>query len=141
MIAEAPNRSAPSGVSVTQHWREREETIAFHGVKCRACGQEQFPMVRVCHTCQTRDEMDPLRLADKPASVFTYTKDFLGGLPDPPEVMVVLELEGGARVYCQMTDRDPDQVGLGMPVEWTFRKIHDYGDLHNYFWKCRPLTV
>lgn len=25
---------------------------------------------------------------------------------------------------CDMTDRDPDEVKTGMPVEMTFRKLH-----------------
>jgi hypothetical protein len=25
-----------------------------------------------------------------------------------------------------------------MPMEMTFRRIHDALGVHNYFWKCRP---
>ncbi len=42
-------------------------------------------------------------------------------------------------MICQMTDRDPDEVSVGMPVDLTFRKMQDAGGVHFYFWKCRPL--
>jgi hypothetical protein len=37
-----------------------------------------------------------------------------------------------------MTDRDLDQLKPDMPVEMTFRKMHDAGGMHTYYWKCRP---
>ncbi|MGC8809250.1 MAG: Zn-ribbon domain-containing OB-fold protein, partial [bacterium] len=63
----------------------------------------------------------------------------LYGVVDPPLVMTVVEIEGGYRIYCQMTDRDPEKVKVGMPVEMTFRKLHEARGLNNYFWKCRPV--
>jgi uncharacterized OB-fold protein len=38
-----------------------------------------------------------------------------------------------------MTDRDPDNIEVGMGMEVTFRRIHDALGIHNYFWKCRPV--
>ena len=49
------------------------------------------------------------------------------------------EVEGGARVYVQMTDATPDMLRCDLPVEFVFRKIHDAGKKPNYFWKSRPL--
>jgi hydroxymethylglutaryl-CoA synthase len=40
-----------------------------------------------------------------------------------------------------MTDRDPDKVEDGMPVELTFRWMHSERGIRNYYWKCRPLRV
>jgi uncharacterized OB-fold protein len=73
--------------------------------------------------------------------LFTFTKDNLFASVDPPMVMSVVEIEGGFRIYCQMTDRNPDQVKVGMPLEMTFRKIHEARGLNNYFWKCRPVRA
>ena len=44
----------------------------------------------------------------------------------------------GARLYLQMTDVNPKEVKLDLPVELTFRKIHDAGGTPNYYWKCTP---
>jgi len=51
----------------------------------------------------------------------------------------MVEAEGGARVYLQMTDASPKEAKLDLPVEFTFRKIHEYGGTPNYFWKCTPV--
>ena len=57
---------------------------------------------------------------------------------DPPTVMVAADLEGGGRFYAQLTDADPDAVAIGMPVELTFRRLHEGEGYVNYFWKFRP---
>ena len=49
-----------------------------------------------------------------------------------------VDLGGGGRVYLQLTDCDADRVAIGMPLELTFRRLHDGGGFHNYFWKARP---
>ena len=69
------------------------------------------------------------------------TQDALVPNPDPPTVMVAADLEGGARFFAQLTDADPATVAVDMPVELTFRRIHEGEDLVNYFWKFRPLLT
>ncbi len=49
------------------------------------------------------------------------------------------QTEGGCRVQLQMTDADPKEVKLDLPVEFAFRKIHEAGGTPNYFWKCTPV--
>ena len=53
--------------------------------------------------------------------------------------MVAADLEGGGRFYTQMTDCDPATVTFDMPVELTFRRFHEGGELVHYFWKFRPV--
>jgi uncharacterized OB-fold protein len=53
--------------------------------------------------------------------------------------MVSADLEGGGRFYGQLADCDPASVDFEMPVELTFRRIHDGEAVVNYFWKFRPL--
>ena len=57
---------------------------------------------------------------------------------DAPTTHGVVELEGGARVYVQLTDVDVERVEVDMPVELTFRKYHEGSGIQNYFWKARP---
>ncbi len=127
------------GVSATVHFRERDMDISFHAHKCRRCGTEQFPFQRVCYTCFARDAFDRVRLSDREGRVLSYTFDYFAGSPDPPLIVTTVEAEGGARVYLQMTDASPAEVKLDLPVEFTFRKIHEYGGRPNYFWKCTPV--
>lgn len=133
------DRRAGSGVSATVHYRDRNEDISFHGQRCRKCGQEQFPFQRVCFTCYARDAFDEVRLSDRTGKVLSHTFDFFAGSPHPPLIVTMIEAEGGARLYLQMTDASPKEATLDAPVEFVFRKIHEYGGTPNYFWKCTPV--
>lgn len=133
------DRRAGVGVSATVHFRDREEDISFHGHQCRRCGTMQFPFQRVCFTCYAKDDFQPVRLSDRHGKLLSFTFDFFAGSPDPPLIVSVTEVDGGARVYLQMTDASPKEVKLELPVEFTFRKIHEYGGTPNYFWKCTPV--
>ncbi len=133
------DRRAGVGVSATVHYRDRDEDISFRGQKCRVCGTMQFPFQRVCFTCYARDQFEQVRLSDRKGRVLSFTFDFFAGSPDPPLVVTTAEADGGCRLYLQMTDVSPKEVKLDLPVEFTFRKIHEYGGKPNYFWKCTPI--
>jgi len=133
------DRRAGQGVSATVHFRDRDEDISFKGHKCRRCGTMQFPFQRVCFNCYAKDDFDQVRLSDKYGKVMSHTFDFFAGSPDPPLIVTVIEVDGGARVYLQMTDASPKEVKLELPVEFTFRRIHEYGGTPTYFWKCTPV--
>lgn len=126
--------------AATVMWRTRNWSLSCHGSKCKRCGMVAFPIQRVCYGCQAKDEYEEVRLSDKKGKVFTFALDNLAGTPEPPVVQTIVESdEGKARIYCLMTDCDPSMVKVDMPVELTFRKIHQIGGFNNYFWKCRPI--
>lgn len=135
------DRRSPDYSSLTQYWRDRREILALVGHKCRQCGNIQidFPAQRICSWCQAKDDFEPVRLSDRKGTVFTYSMDERARVLDLPSIMCVVDLEGGGRIFTQMTDRDPHQVKVGMPVELTLRNLHDGQGFHNYFWKVRPV--
>ena len=133
------DRRAGQGVSATVHYRDRDEDISFKGHKCRRCGTMQFPFQRVCFKCFAKDDFEQVRLSDKYGKVMSFTFVNFAGSPDPPLIVNIIEVDGGARVYMQMTDASPKEVKLELPVEFTFRRIHEYGGTPNYFWKSTPL--
>jgi hydroxymethylglutaryl-CoA synthase len=135
---EAARRQAPTA-SASQIWRERDDIYKLMGYRCLACGKVQYPRQRVCISCQSRDNFEGVRLADKQAVVFTYTVDFLNADPDPPTVMTIVDFEGGGRAYLMMTDRNPADVKIDQNVEMTFRRLYDAEGFINYYWKCRPI--
>ena len=125
--------------SASVMWRTQKWVLSCHGSKCKHCGLVSFPIQRVCFGCHSRDEFEEVRLSDKKGKVFTYSLDNLAGGVDPPTVQTIVESEeGGARIYCLMTDCNPKEVKVGLPVEMTFRRFHREGGFYNYFWKCRP---
>jgi 3-hydroxy-3-methylglutaryl CoA synthase len=126
------------GLSATIHFREREEDVAFKGQQCNRCGGVQFPLQRVCERCFAKDDFELVRLSDRVGTVQTYTFDFFFPTPDPPTVVTVTEI-GGARVHLQLVNVKPEQVRIGLPVEFEFRRIHQSGGRPNYYWKGVPL--
>jgi len=77
-------------------------------------------------------------LSDRKGVLFTYSMDERTAVIDPPNILGAINLDGGVRIFSQVTDRDVKTVKVGMPMEMTFRRIHDALGVHNYFWKCRP---
>jgi 3-hydroxy-3-methylglutaryl CoA synthase len=127
--------------SLPMVWRDRKQVLPLHGGRCRNCGNIQFPIQRVCAYCQAKDNYEEVRLADKTATVFTFSMDERAVEVDPPRVWTISDFDDGGRIYCTMTDRDTEKIDIGMQVEMTFRKIHEGAGVHNYFWKCRPARV
>ena len=139
IVTEAPRRDLPVA-SAVQTWRDRDIIYGLYGTQCTACGAFQYPPQRICYKCQVLDQNEPVRFANRKSTLFTYTRDFLNADIDPPSVMSVINFEGGGRMYCMMTDRDPDKVAIGMPLEMTFRRIFEASGFRNYYWKCRPVV-
>jgi len=135
---EAARRQAPSA-SAAVILRRSDDIYKLHGHRCLNCGKIQYPQQRVCISCQSKDSFESVRLADKRASLFTYTVDFLNADPDPPSVMSVVDFEGGGRAYLMMTDRNPAEVKIEQEVEMTFRRMYEAEGFVNYYWKCRPV--
>jgi hydroxymethylglutaryl-CoA synthase len=119
-------------------FKELKQDTRLYGSRCAACGTVQFPLARVCIKCKARDKLQDHKLS-KRGTVFTFTVDHLIANIDHPLPMVVVDLEGGGRLYVQMTDFADGEVQVGVPVILTFRRLHDGGGNHNYFWKARPL--
>jgi uncharacterized OB-fold protein len=120
-------------------WRDRNWVYRFHGHKCDKCGKIMFPPQKACMYCQAKAQyLKDIPLADKKGTLFTYSMDERALVIDPPNVLACVDLEGGGRFFSQMTDRDLKLIKIGMPMELTFRRIHDALGIHNYFWKCRP---
>lgn len=118
-------------------WKEKKQNLQLYGTRCKKCGTFAYPRRRVCLKCSAKDEYEDAKLPRR-GKIYTLAKDYLFPNPDPPTVMAVADMEGGGRFYGQVTDCDPAQVEIGMPVELTFRKFHQGEGFYNYFWKLRP---
>ena len=136
---QSPARPEPISPSAVALWRDNKGGLALYGVKCTHCGFVQYPAQRVCVNCTTKDEFEPYRFAGKVGTLFTFSHDNLAASIDPPTTVCAVDFPEGGRIMCDMTDRDPDEVKVGMPVEMTFRQVGTSGDIHNYWWKCHPL--
>ena len=125
--------------SPVAQWRERAWELRLTGTKCQQCGTPQYPPQRVCVVCHTKDKFDPYTFFDKSAKVFSFSHDYVVQSVDPPTTVTIVDFEGGGRLMCDMTDRDPASVEVGMPLELSFRKLYYVGGVYNYWWKCQPV--
>jgi hydroxymethylglutaryl-CoA synthase len=134
-----PSDASDPRSSTVQYWRDRRQALPFEGVRCTACGVIQFPANRACVECAALDKMEPVKLA-KRGRIFTFTLDHLvgGEYLETPVPRVVVDMEGGGRVFFDMADVTPAEVRIGNEIELTFRRIHDGAGFHNYYWKARP---
>jgi 3-hydroxy-3-methylglutaryl CoA synthase len=136
---EPPRRPDPEAYYGPPAHRTEAWKFAFVGSRCTECEFVHLPPARVCSHCNAVDQMAPVRLADTPATIATYTIDRLAYSLSPPTVAAVLDFDGGGRYTCELTDVDPDAVAIGQRVELTFRRTVTAKSIHNYFWKARPI--
>jgi len=136
-IAPAAKRPPLKIPGVQAIYREIPRNIMLYGVRCRSCGTVQYPDERVCTQCQAQGSMEPWKLSKK-GSLFSFSQDYLGPTPDPPLVVAVVDFEGGGRGIFSMTDRDTNEIKVGMPVEMSFRRLHTVEGVHNYYWCATP---
>jgi hydroxymethylglutaryl-CoA synthase len=130
----------PAEGSPVTYWRDAAQELNFIGARCKSCGVVQYPPPRVCAGCGTKDSFENVKLS-RSGKVYTYTLDHLSGgqYLNVPVPRLVIDLDGGGRVFLEMTDSDPNEVKIGLPVEVLFRRLHEGANFHNYYWKCRPL--
>ncbi|MCH7553061.1 MAG: 3-hydroxy-3-methylglutaryl CoA synthase [Chloroflexi bacterium] len=135
---EPPLRVEAWGASTTA-WREQAQTTRLHGSRCNKCGTVTHPIQRICYTCQSKDDYTEVRLYDTPGAIYAFTRDNLaGGLETPVMNCVVESDESACRIFSTMTDADPDEAKIGARIEFTYRKMHEAANFHNYYWKVRP---
>jgi uncharacterized OB-fold protein len=130
--------AAGEAINNVLEYNELKQDVRLYGSRCESCGMVQYPIARVCIQCKGRDCLTDHKL-QKTGKIFTFTVDHLIANVEHPLPMAVVDLDDGGRVYLQVTDFEEDEVEIGKPVQLTFRRLHEGGDNHNYFWKARPL--
>ena len=137
---EPPRRPAPDRPGAPPAFRSEDWKYAFVGSRDRSSGAIHLPPMRVSMDGGAVDDMERVRMADTPATIATFTVDYLAFSLSPPTVAVVIDFDGGGRFQAEMTDVDPNEVKIGDRVEMTFRRLFTAQGIHNYFWKARPLA-
>lgn len=129
---EPPRRPEPARPSASAASRSEEWKFGFVGSQAED-GTVHLPPA----------PLDDVRqpMADAVGTVAAFTVDRLAYSPSPPVVFAVIDFDGGGRLPMELTDVDADQVEIGMRVELTFRNLFTSDDIHNYFWKARPVRT
>ena len=141
VTVEPPNRPAPARPSSSAAQRRTDWKYGFAGSRDRSSGMVHLPPARVSQKGGAADDMDPAPMAHTTGTVVSFTVDRLAYSPSPPIVFAVVDFDEGGRAPLELTDVDADDVHAGMRVVPTFRRLHTADDIHNYFWKARPLRT
>jgi 3-hydroxy-3-methylglutaryl CoA synthase/uncharacterized OB-fold protein len=136
---EPPNRPAPNRPSSSAAQRRTGWKYGFAGSRDRSSGMVHLPPARVSEKGGAVDDTDPAPMAHVTGTVASYTVDRLAYSPSPPTVFAVVDFDGGGRAALELTDVDAGEVAVGMRVMPTFRRLYSVDEIHNYFWKVRPL--
>jgi hypothetical protein len=114
------------------------------GQKCRACGAI-FLLERadrfVCSNCTARDQLEPVRLADRGTlHVYSIVHRSFPGVKTP-YVSAVVDLEGGGVVKGNLINVEPvpEKIAMGMPVEVVYdiapQKDRDGNEYMTYYFQ------
>lgn len=138
IVCEPQKRPPQERSSLPDYYRNYKKNHALYGCRCIACGTVVFPPQRVCVHCGAVDKMEPYRFFDKSATIRTFTIDGLSVSLDSPNVLVVIEFEGGGKLMTYLVDCDKTKVHVGMKVRPSFRKMFKENGISTYFWKVVP---
>lgn len=114
-------------------YRERSQTFRLLAARDTETGGVVFPPPPAASSAG----FEPYYLA-RSGTVVTFARDHVfpfGG----PLSMAVVELDGGGRFYGQVADRL--EVEIGDRVALVLRRLHDGGNVPNYFWKIQAATT
>lgn len=131
-------------MQVSQHWRLQSQRYRLVGEECKSCGENIFPPRDVCLECAApaKDLFTMTGLGE----IYSYTTVYnapAGFEFNAPYVMAIVKLDEGPMLTAQLTDCDPQDVQIGMPVEMVTRKLRTDGDegMIVYGYKFRPVMA
>ena len=138
VVCEPQKRPAQERASQPEYLRNFKKNHNLYGCRCTECGTPVFPPQRVCVHCHAIDKMEPYCFLEKQGRVRTFTMDGVSLSLDSPNILVVLEFEGGGKMMTYLVDCKKEDVKVGMPVRPTYRKMFAANGIQTYFWKVVP---
>jgi uncharacterized OB-fold protein len=127
-------------MDLARYHRLRSAYYRLEGQRCPACRNLQFPPRPACRVCRGR-ALEPYRLSGR-GTVYSHAE--VAQAPRgfaAPYLVALVRLEEGLLVTAQLTDVDPGEVEIGLPVEMVTRRLQEHGP-HGYLvygYKFRPL--
>lgn len=125
-----------------RYWRNQAQRYRLVGEICEKCGAKLFPPRDVCPEC-SQPAKTPYTFSGR-GEVFSHTTIYQapeGFESYTPYTVAMIKLEEGPLVTAQLTDVDPKDVQIGMPVEMVTRRLREEGQrgLIVYGYKFRPV--
>lgn len=113
--------------SVAKEWREIPGRYNIEGSKCPVCGKVYFPSRSLCPHCRRASlgKMLPYKVS-REGEVYTFS--IIHEAPEcnnkiKPYVVAMIKTKDGVMLSAQITDVDPNEVKIGMPVRAVLRRL------------------
>jgi 3-hydroxy-3-methylglutaryl CoA synthase len=136
---EPPRRPEPERISASVSGRTEDWKYGFVGSRDRESGELHLPPARISRVGDAVDDMEPAPMSDVQGTIALLTIDRIAYSPSPPITFAVVDWDGGGRLPVELTDADADALKAGDRVEMTFRRLFTSDEIHNYFWKAKPV--
>lgn len=132
-------------MEVPRHWRLRKQRYSLVGEVCPHCDAKIFPPRDVCPACG-KDAKTEFQFSGR-GEVFSHTTVYdppAGYEEQAPFTVALVKLDEGPIISAQLTDLDPGEAKIGMPVEMVTRRLRSDGDERGilvYGYKFRPVVT
>jgi 3-hydroxy-3-methylglutaryl CoA synthase/uncharacterized OB-fold protein len=136
---EPPRRPEPERISASVSGRSEEWKYSFVGSRDHGTNELHLPPARISRVGDAVDDMVPAPMSEVEGTIALFTIDRIAFSLSPPITFAVVDFDGGGRHPVELTDVDVGTLKIGDRVEMTFRKLFTADDIHNYFWKARPV--
>lgn len=125
-----------------RYHRLRSAYYRLEGQRCSDCDALQFPPRAACRACRGAN-LRGQRLSGR-GSVYSYAE--VNHAPrgfQAPYLVGLVRLEEGTLVTAQLTDLEPEDARIGLPVEMVTRRLQERGPhgLLVYGYKFRPVLA
>ena len=131
-------------MQIAKSWRRQPSNLRLEGTRCTGCGKLDFPVVIRCSDCGGT-ELEPYQFSGKgevvvATTVYEAARDFGEHVP---YCAAIVKLQEGMHIATMITDVEPLEVTVGMPVEMVTRRIAAQGDKGPilYAYKFAPLLA
>ena len=126
-------------------WRHHSALLGLVAGRCEVTGEVHFPPTRLSYTPgdPRQDTQRPHKLADRKATVLSWSAEYLTFNMAPPNHYGQVDFEGGGRILMEFTDVAKGDIETGVEVEMVFRikDIDDRRSFKRYFWKATPVRA
>jgi uncharacterized OB-fold protein len=127
-------------MDLAKHWRLRAARYRLEGQRHRATGQVRFACEPAADVAAQAWEPHTLSGVGTVYSFSVVRQPPAGYEEQTPYILALVRLAEGALITAQLTDCEPQDVTIEMPVEMVTRRLRDLGPdgLIVYGYKFRP---
>lgn len=131
-------------MDLPRHWRLKQARYRLEGAQCEDCDHIFFPARSLCPECRS-ESVSPYQFSGH-GKVYSYSTVYQAPADYEeyvPYTVALVQLNEGPLVTAQLTDVDPEDVAMEMPVEMVTRTLRRYGEegLIVYGYKFRPEDI